>query len=125
MTQEIFVKMYNNLHKLQNLSKFEPWFINLAKYHVYDYLRKNKDIIKIDTNFFENYPDKNYKQHVDHFNFNGILTDMEIHIINLHFYCELSLKEISEETGKSIDVVKKMYSKALKKLRVLYRRGEL
>ncbi|MCP5054697.1 MAG: RNA polymerase sigma factor [bacterium] len=42
ITQDIFLKVYNNIDKFQDGSNFTSWLLRLAKNYCIDYWRKNK-----------------------------------------------------------------------------------
>jgi RNA polymerase sigma-70 factor (ECF subfamily) len=42
ITQDIFLKVYNNIQKFQDGSNFTAWLLRLAKNHCIDHWRKNK-----------------------------------------------------------------------------------
>ncbi len=42
ITQDIFLKVYNNISKFKEESNFTSWLLRLAKNHCIDYWRKNK-----------------------------------------------------------------------------------
>jgi len=42
ITQDIFLKVYNNIHKFQDDNNFTSWLLRLAKNYCIDHWRKNK-----------------------------------------------------------------------------------
>ncbi|MCP4218872.1 MAG: RNA polymerase sigma factor [bacterium] len=44
ITQDIFIKVYNNIEKFQDEKNFNSWLLRLARNHCIDYWRKNKNI---------------------------------------------------------------------------------
>lgn len=47
MTQEIFVKVYQNIDKFDETRAFKPWLMRLASNHVISYLRKKSSAVSI------------------------------------------------------------------------------
>ena len=44
ITQEVFLKVFNNIKKIKNQSSFRSWIFNIAKNTSLDYLKKKKAI---------------------------------------------------------------------------------
>lgn len=49
ITQEIFVKVYNNIDKFKDEKNFTSWILTLTRNHCIDYWRKNKKYYKTEV----------------------------------------------------------------------------
>lgn len=47
IVQNVFLKFYENLNTINNQQDFNYWLIRVARNEVYDYFRKNKNIIRV------------------------------------------------------------------------------
>jgi RNA polymerase sigma-70 factor (ECF subfamily) len=57
ITQEIFLKIYNNIDKFEEERNFSSWVMKLSKNHCIDYWRKNKNSrqnVELDENIYTN-----------------------------------------------------------------------
>ena len=117
LTQEAFIKMYQDIKSLKDLDAFHQWFITIAKNLSKDYLRK---VVRTD----EMLSHKSYEllnaartsPSPEGLNFEN-LNDMELNILNLKIVFNRSFKEIAETLDLSFDVTTKMYYKAVAKLK--------
>jgi RNA polymerase sigma-70 factor (ECF subfamily) len=132
LTQTTFLKIYKAI-STWNESHTSPlsFFFTVAHNSLIDHFRKHstKEIVSDEVVFqastekedftYENISYDNSKevlaQAIDK------LSDEQKEIINLFYTSDLSYKEISEITGKKEDAVRQTHSRAIKKLRELYK----
>ncbi len=49
ITEEVFIKAFNSLKKLEKLEAFEGWLFQIARNMVIDYYRKKKQLVPLDS----------------------------------------------------------------------------
>lgn len=138
ITQEIFIKVWKNLNKIDPNKNFKTWLFTIARNTTFDYLRKRKNIAfsqinPIDTD--ETYqdfsdtltdpeplPDEIFNKKELAKELNEALTKIRPdfrEIIFLHYKENLKLEEISEITNKPLNTIKSRHKRALETLRKL------
>lgn len=107
LTQETFYKMIKKINTYKGNSKFTVWLCEIAKNTYYDYLRKNKRILKdeikenlpssndIENEYIEKEEIENAYKKIDR------LDEKTKRVIYLRLNSELSFKEIGEILGKT------------------------
>jgi len=127
VAQDVFLKAYRVLATFKGDSKFSTWLYKIAHYKSLDYLKKNKRTVsttQIDISDEYNIP-----------SFDNALEAMEVDerkatikealkelsevdnvLITLHYFEELSLKEISKITGVQANTVKVRIFRSRKRL---------
>jgi len=119
LTQDAFIKMYNEVRKNDEPIHFHPWFIALTKNIVFDYFRQNK-LNRVDKNSektLAEFPDPSYQASPGSISFQS-LTPIEKQVIDYKIIFKQTFKEIAETMGLSLSVVTKIYYEALNKLRL-------
>ena len=117
ITQDAFIKMYKDIHTLNNPEAFHLWFITISKNLAKDYLKKKANQhLSLDEALLETIEDYTYSPSPGVLRFDN-LSDDELKLINYKIVFNRSFKEISVLMDLSFDVVTKMYYKALKKLK--------
>jgi RNA polymerase sigma-70 factor (ECF subfamily) len=132
LTQDVFMRAYRNLSKLENTDRFRPWLFSIALNRVWDFLRRRQFL-----GLFQTSPDagesapfeiesedgpvalnrllrKEFWQQVKHFSTG--LSHWEQEVFVLRFMEYLSIKEIAELLNKSESAVKTHLYRAIKKL---------
>lgn len=131
MTQVVFMKIWNSLPnwKVDHTSPLS-FFFKVAHNTLIDYYRKNKnrEIVsdEIVNTFLDDKPweDKNNKQREAAELINQIISNLsneQQEIITLIYTNDLTYEEISQIVGKKEDTIRQIHSRALKKLRELYK----
>ena len=136
ITQEVFIKVWENIKKFDQKKSFKPWIFHIAKNTSIDFLRKKK---AIPFSRFENEKGQNSLMEnisakpmnlIENFSDKRILatamenlTDKEQKIINLRHTDGMSFKEIAEVFQVSINTVKSKYRRTLEILRKNIRPG--
>lgn len=132
--QNTYVKAFHNLSQLKEPEAFRGWIKTISRNLTIDYLRKKKvvlfsqmvstdsdEAIEFEDERTENLPDividqKETRRLVDEI-LSGLPEEQRI-IITMHFYEQLSVKEIAEILGISEGTVKSRINYGKKKIRV-------
>ncbi len=118
LTQDAFIKMYNEVKNNDEPNRFHAWFITLTKNIVMDYFRKNKNnlVDKNSEKTLAEFPDPSYQATPGFISFKS-LTPSEKQVIDLKIMFKMTFKEIAQTLDSPQSVVVKMYYDGLKKLR--------
>jgi len=133
LTQEIFIRAFNNVSKLKEVNRFKSWLFSIAANRVRDFHRKNR-FQKLFSSFAdsdnENQSDPEDDDRPDALDSLmkrdfwkkvGMLLDklpkMEREVFILRFMDHLSIKEVSQVMNKSESTVKTHLYRALQKFR--------
>lgn len=119
MTQESFLSVYNNLHRLENKANFKAWLMRIVKNQCLDYLRLQKKVqLTHITSDLENLPDE-----VDSYeNLDALIQSIQeldpenLEVLTMYYFSELSVKEMAEELGIGESAVKMRLMRAREKL---------
>ena len=119
--QEIFLKVYNNIHKYNSEGSFEGWLRRLSKNFVIDVIRKNKLNLHVeyDTDY-QNLSDYDYEkdERVEEIiKLSKDLTKSYGLVFNMYFLDGMSHKEISQKLNISEGSSKSNLHKAKKKIK--------
>lgn len=133
LTQEIFLKAFNNLSKLKEVKRFKGWLFSIAANRVRDFHRK-KRFQRVFSSFSDSQeeyqsdskvddsPDalnslmkQDFWKHVE--SLLDKLSKMEKEVFILRFMDHLSIKEVSQVLKKSESTVKTHLYRALRKFR--------
>lgn len=118
LTQDAFIKMYNQIRQNEEPIRFHPWFITLTKNIVFDYFRQSKNHLmdKNSEKTLAEFPDPSYQASPGSISFQS-LTPSEKMVIDYKIVFKLTFSEIAETMGQSQSIVTKLYYDGLKKLR--------
>lgn len=123
ITQEVFIKLYNNIKKIKNEEHIKAWLIRVTINLSIDYNRNywNKNTTSLDDNY--KYFDEETK---DVFNELKKLTPEFRNIIYLYYYQGYKISEISEILSMNQNTVSSYLNRARKELKhILEQGGEL
>lgn len=123
ITQEVFIKLYNNIKKIKNEEHIKAWLIRVTINLSIDYNRNywNKNTTSLDENY--KYFDEETK---DVFNELKKLTPEFRNIIYLYYYQGYKISEISEILSMNQNTVSSYLNRARKELKhILEQGGEL
>ncbi len=123
ITQEVFIKLYNNIKKIKNEEHIKAWLIRVTINLSIDYNRNywNKNTTSLDENY--KYFDEETK---DVFNELKKLTPEYRNIIYLYYYQGYKINEISEILSMNQNTVSSYLTRARKELKhILEQGGEL
>ena len=127
VSQDVFVKVYQVLHSFKGDSKFSTWIYKIAYYRSLDYLKKQKR--GLSTSSLDS--DKEYhlpsiENNLDALEVNerkqaikSAIDELPVDdavVITLHYFEELSLKEIAEIIGVEANTVKVRLFRSRKRL---------
>jgi len=128
ITQEIFLKVYNNIDKFKEERGFSAWLLRLSKNHCIDYWRKNKynrQNLQLDENQHDKHTDEIdtpelnlIRKHDAHYLRNKLLLlppNLRTLII-LRDIQDYSYQEISEQLDLPLGTIKSGINRARTKL---------
>lgn len=127
VSQDVFIKVYQALHTFKGDSKFSTWLYKIAYYRSLDYLKKqgrsvNANSVDISTVYdlaaVENTLDglEANERKITIKNAIAELPEDDAVIITLHYFEELSLKEISEVMSIATNTAKVRLFRSRKRL---------
>jgi RNA polymerase sigma-70 factor (ECF subfamily) len=136
ITQETFIKVWNNLKKYKISSNFKSWLFSIAHNTAIDYLRKNKELV------FSNFDEENGQNIIednlsdplpliseelerienvaDLENALKLLSPIHREILLLYHSEDVTFEEISKILQKPLNTVKSQYRRALLKLKSIF-----
>jgi len=132
ITQEVFVKVWKNLKKIDKEKNLKSWLFTIARNATIDFLRRRKDIpFSEKEEYFEEtisdvelLPDEIFmrKELAEELEeaLSKIRPDFR-EIILLHYLEDMTFEEISEIVGKPLNTVKSQHLRALHQIRRLLR----
>ncbi len=131
ITQNAFIKIWNAIPRW-NSSHTSPlaFFFVVTRNTIIDYLRKNShkeivsdEVVNIFANEHGSTDKKNNSEELSNILLKAIskLSSEQQEIINLFYTHDLTYKEISSVTGKREDAIRQIHSRAIKKLKNLYK----
>ncbi len=127
ISQDVFVKAYENLERFKGKSKFSTWIYKIAYYASLDAIKRNKrqlnfeNIETINEINFENVQDalqslQDNERKIIINNALFKLSEDERVILTLFYFEEMSIKEISKVVNLSLDNIKIKLFRSRKKL---------
>lgn len=125
--QETVLKAYQNIKKLQKVESFKSWLLKIMVNECNNILRHKKKVIVFDSFFKE----ESYEDNYDNLDMQPVLKVVKKleenfkKVILLHYYEELSVKDISQTLDISEGTVKSRLSRARKKLFQFLKGGEV
>jgi RNA polymerase sigma-70 factor (ECF subfamily) len=116
--QETVLKAYQNIRTLKKLDSFKPWLLKIMVNECNNILRRKKKVIFFDNFFNEETYEDNYSNLDNQPVLRAVksLEDNFKKVILLHYYEDLSVKDISKTLDISEGTVKSRLSRARKKL---------
>jgi len=137
ITQEVFIKVYNNLDKFKGNSSFKTWLYRITVNLSINFLRKKKifrffslDNKEINENFQIDFstPDKVLEDKEFNTKFLSIiakLPEKQRETFALRYYEEMPYEEISKLLGTSVGGLKANYHQAVKKITNMLKSSDL
>ena len=124
LVQEIFIKVFYNLHKYKAVGSFNAWLYRIVVNQCYDYLRKqSKQSMLEEIEFIEiQYPENMILQKEQLHQLDQLLHQLdktEYFILLLRYVNELSYDEISEVLEIPLNEVRNKLHRSKRKLRQL------
>lgn len=125
--QETVLKAYQNIIKLHKVESFKSWLLRIMVNECNNILRHKKKVVVLDKFFKE----ESYEDNYDNLDKQPVLKavkkleDNFKKVILLHYYENLSVKDISKTLDISEGTVKSRLSRARKKLFQFLKGGEV
>ena len=126
--QETFLKVCKNRAKFQPDFPFLPWFFTLCRNTMLDALRADKKVSAalVDADSLtapDSIPDSvfNLEAAPGYLSYLESLNQRERKILELHFIQDLPFKSVARQLGMSGPAVRKISSRAIRKLRAIWR----
>lgn len=123
LTQDVFLRMYQNIDKYTLDTNFKAWLVKMAKNLAINELKKQKHELGYDETIISSVNKEDFKTFEFIDSLKKILTEDELEVIVLYYVYNLNNREISEALNKSINTVLWLHSEAKKKLSKYYERG--
>jgi RNA polymerase sigma-70 factor, ECF subfamily len=137
LAQEVFVKVWKNVHKFKADFKFKTWIYTIAKNACLDYLKKKNRPIAFSElddpennwGFADSLADKTpsvlenlqRKEGVKALNFAvEELSPIYRSTVNLRYNEDLKFREIAELLSESVDTIKTRHRRAIKSLKSIF-----
>lgn len=122
LTQEIFIGLKEKLKTRYDYRKggFISWLKVISKNAALNYLKNRPTDCEFNEEIVR--PDRNYSVFTFDELKDGVLDDKEYEVLYHRFVLDETLYEIGKQKGWSIDKVKKISSRALKKVKAFYLR---
>ncbi|MGB5371027.1 MAG: RNA polymerase sigma factor [Flavobacteriaceae bacterium] len=130
VAQDVFVKVYQSLNTFKGDSKFSTWLYRIAYHRSLDYLKKQGR--QLSTSSIDEFTGPQFPVHENYMDaFDTVdraaiiksaidaLHEEDAIVITLHYYEELSLKEISQVMGIGANTVKVRLFRSRKRLEKL------
>ncbi|MFO7615369.1 MAG: sigma-70 family RNA polymerase sigma factor [Bacteroidales bacterium] len=126
LTQETFVKIWNNLDRFRGESALFTWIYRIATNEALAHLRKKRISFRFlspdmkSTEAIPDYNDAFYRSDDTMRKFQKAMTelpDKQRLIFHMKYYDDLTYEQISEITGTSVGALKATYHHAVKKIR--------
>jgi RNA polymerase sigma-70 factor (ECF subfamily) len=129
LTQEIFFRIYKNIHKYDyNKSSFRTWIYRVSTNHTYNYLKSKRHTYNTQKVIYD---DSDFKGNTDleanivkDDQINQILQAMKdvlkpkhYKIMIMHYFSELSIKEIGESLDIPIKTIYKAINSSIQKIK--------
>lgn len=122
LAQEIFIKCYEKLKQFNQQSTIKTWLYRIASNHCKDYLRSwHYRKITLSNKVFDHIPSKSKQveeeiiKHSEENSLTNAVMKLPLkyrEVVFLHYYEELSLKEISKITSVNINTLKTRLKRA-------------
>jgi RNA polymerase sigma-70 factor, ECF subfamily len=122
LAQEIFIECYEKLNQFNQQSTIKTWLYRIASNHCKDYLRSwHYRKITLSNKVFDHIPSKSKQveeeviKHSEENSLTNAVMNLPLkyrEVVFLHYYEELSLKEISKITSVNINTLKTRLKRA-------------
>lgn len=122
--QDVYVKLYMNLHKTKDLNNIKSWIYKITRNTIIDYYRKKKPVSKeIDDTLKDISQDEDKSLNKDFecclAKFIYLLSESDSDIISRYYFNKDSHKNISEKLNITDKASKMRLSRAKKRLKIL------
>lgn len=127
LTQEVMMKVYNNINKFREQSKLSSWVFRIAYNQAISYIRKNKKLKSLD--YYVSEIKSNAEKHLDHLEKQETSEYIKRKLmelpenyrvaLTLYHFRDLSYKEIAYTMNIKIGTVKTYIHRGRKELKTL------
>lgn len=126
VVQNAICKALENYGSLRNESAMKTWFYRILANESLNYIRKNKREIAYEPAEFpeEIYVEPAYEAGLNLFHEVQALPEQMRTVVTLHYFEEMTLKEIAQITGVNLNTVKTRLYSALRRLKGVVREKE-
>lgn len=128
VTQDTFVKAYEQLAGLRRRQAFGPWLMKIAHRCALDSLRRRPKEMQLEVNVDATIDNPNGPFDEDKQRLLAAVLQLqksEQQVVMLRYFDGHSVKDVAEIVGRSVGTVTKQLSRAYKSLRRLLERSEL
>ncbi len=125
-TQEIFMKVYQNINKFRQESKFSTWLYRIALNHIYNFSNKKRNVKNLNEKNQDFYiltnetPEKVLYEKELYNKLNEIIEELspkQKEVFLLRYYNGLKFNEIAKILKKSLGTIKSNYFFAMQKIK--------
>lgn len=126
VVQNAICKALENYGSLRSEAAMKTWFYRIVINEALTYLRKNKrEIVFLPEELPEEiYEEPAYEAGIDILKEVEALPEQMKTVVTLHYFEELTLKEVAQVTGMNLNTVKTRLYSALRKLKVTVQEKE-
>lgn len=118
VVQDTIYKIITKVDKLKNIEYLKTWSLKILKNTAINFLRKNKKEILTNINIEKSYEEE-LDINIDLYDVLKELSDEEQRLIELRFFKDLKINDVSKEMNVNLNTVKTRLYKTLKKMKVL------
>lgn len=118
VVQDTIYKIITKIDKLKNIEYLKTWSLKILKNTAINFLRKNKKEILTNINIEKSYEEE-LDINIDLYDVLKELSDEEQRLIELRFFKDLKINDVSKEMNVNLNTVKTRLYKTLKKMKVL------
>ena len=115
VTQEVFVKVKRHASEIRS-ENVKAWIMAITRNTAHNVFEKQKHEIVYENEFFYNIPDENYNS-LEFYDLISALEEIDQEIITLYIVNGLKHKEIAGVVHLKESLVRKRYTRALKRLK--------
>lgn len=118
VVQDTIYNIITKIDKLKNIEYLKTWSLKILKNTAINFLRKNKKEILTNINIEKSYEEE-LDINIDLYDVLKELSDEEQRLIELRFFKDLKINDVSKEMNVNLNTVKTRLYKTLKKMKVL------
>lgn len=123
VTQDAFIRMYQNIGKFETGTNFKAWLVRIAKNLAINEYNKRKFEVEYNDDIVLDKTDSDFKTFEFIDSLKQFLSPEECEVIILYYVYNLKNREIAEALDKPLGTVLWLYQSAIKKLKNNYERG--
>ena len=119
ITNETFMKFYENKNNIRNYNGIKYYLSNTSKNLSLNWLTSQKQLEPFKEEIYQEKQTRDYFQdYID--KFKDFLNEEEIDLIVLRFFYDFTFREISEDKNVSINIITSKYRRTLEKIKKHY-----